>query len=136
LFWVPYRITGQVVDRLRLSLDVRSTWKLLIGIVMYLIWFVVLVTMVGLSFGPTAALAALVLIPVTAIAGLAIRERWRSSMGDVRRFFLIRARRSLVDSLALRQRELSERLQALLDASTARAGTEPANGIPDTQVPY
>src|SRR5688572_14831776 len=33
LFWVPYQLTGVIVNRLNLLQDVRSTWKLLIGAV-------------------------------------------------------------------------------------------------------
>ena len=51
LFWIPYQLTGMIVNRLRLEQDVRSTWKLLIGIVLYALWLVALVIVAGTTFG-------------------------------------------------------------------------------------
>lgn len=114
LFWVPYRLTGTVVDRLGLEEDVRSTWKLLVGVVLYAAWLVMIVVGAGLWVGWLAALVTVVAVPVSGIAGLLVRERWRAAWDDARRFFLLRARRPLVASLAGRQHELAVRLHALV----------------------
>ena len=113
LFWPPYKLTGIIVDRLRLPRDVLSTWKLLIGIVLYLIWLVVVVWFIGATVGWWAALASVVLIPAVALAGLHVRENWRSTWDDVRRFFLLRSRADLVGKLREEQRLLARRLEAL-----------------------
>lgn len=119
LFWVPYRATGLIVDRIDLEVDVRSTWKLLIGIVLYLTWLVVLVSLAGFTFGWAGALLTLVVVPAVAMIGLLVRERWRSAWSDARRFFLIRSRRDMIAKLRDRQRDLASRLQVLLDRSTS-----------------
>jgi 1-acyl-sn-glycerol-3-phosphate acyltransferase len=115
LFWVPYRLTGLIVDRLRLEEDVRSTWKLLVGTVLYATWLVVLVVAAGITFGAAGALMTVVLVPAVAMAGLLVRERWRTAWDDARRFFLIRSRRAMIERLRVRQHDLAGRLQAMLD---------------------
>jgi glycerol-3-phosphate O-acyltransferase/dihydroxyacetone phosphate acyltransferase len=113
LFWPPYKLTGMIVDRLRLRRDVMSTWKLLIGIVLYLIWLVVVVWFIGTAIGWWAALASVVLIPAVGIVGLHLRENWRSTWDDIRRFFLLRSRGDLVEKLREEQKDLAQRLEAL-----------------------
>ena len=113
LFWVPYQLTGFVVRQLQLQRDVQSTWKLLIGTVLYGGWLLALVWLVVGSLGWVAALAGLVLIPAAGIVGLHVRENWRTTVDDVRRFVLLRSRRSLVDRLRDEQRDLAARLDAL-----------------------
>ncbi|HEX6315838.1 MAG TPA: lysophospholipid acyltransferase family protein [Gemmatimonadaceae bacterium] len=113
LFWVPYQLTGFVIRRLRLQQDVQSTWKLLVGALLYGAWLLLLVWFTGASFGWIAALVALVLVPGLAIAGLYLRENWRSTWHDVRRFFLLRTRAPLVARLREDQHSLAARLDAL-----------------------
>jgi 1-acyl-sn-glycerol-3-phosphate acyltransferase len=113
LFWVPYQVTRFVVRRLRLQQDVQSTWKLLVGAALYGLWLLLLAWFVGAAFGWVAALASLVLIPGVAMAGLYVRENWRSTWDDVRRFVLLRTRTPLVERLRKEQRSLAARLDAL-----------------------
>jgi glycerol-3-phosphate O-acyltransferase/dihydroxyacetone phosphate acyltransferase len=113
LFWPPYKLTGMVVDRLRLQRDVQSTWKLLIGIVLYAVWLIGLFWLLGWMFGWVTALASAVLIPGVAMVGLYVRENWRTTWDDVRRFFLLRSRGDLVAKLREEQRDLAARLEAL-----------------------
>ena len=113
LFYVPYRLTGVVVNRLQLKQDVQSTWKLLVGFVLYFAWLVALVWILGAAFGWLVALASVIAIPGVAIAGLHVRESWRSTWGDARRFFFLRTRGDLVRRLAEEQTTLARRLDAL-----------------------
>jgi glycerol-3-phosphate O-acyltransferase/dihydroxyacetone phosphate acyltransferase len=113
VFWPPYKLTGIIVDRLRVVREARSTWKLLIGIVLYLIWLIAVVWLFGATLGWVAALASVMLIPGVAIAGLYVRENWRSTWEDVRRFFLLRSRDDLVVKLREEQKDLAQRLDAL-----------------------
>ena len=114
LFWVPFQLTGVIVSRLRLEEDVRSTWKLLIGAVLYALWLVMIVAVAGATFGTRTALLALVGVPTIALVGLRVREQWESAWGDARRFFLLRTRHSVVENLRERQRALASRLDELL----------------------
>ncbi len=119
-FWVPFHVTGQVVRRIPLEVDLRSTWKLLVGLVVYSVWVLLLALLVGVVFGVWASLLALALIPLLGIAGLQARQRWRDAWDDARRFFLLRSRRDLVQSLRVRQRELGVRLDSLFHSTMAR----------------
>ena len=112
---MPYRFTGAVVGRLRLEEDLRSTYKLLVGIVSYLVWLIVLAALAGGLWGGAAAVASLLLVPAAGVAGLLVRERWHDAWGDARRFFLLRSRRELVAGLRRRQRDLAVRIQTLYE---------------------
>jgi hypothetical protein len=113
LFWVPYQLTGMIVNRLRLVEDVRSTWKLLVGMVLYALWLAALVTIAGTTFGWLGALLTVVGVPTVALIGLQVREHWQSAWHDARRFFLLRSRGSLVTKLREEQEELAARLERL-----------------------
>ena len=113
LFWVPYRLTGVIVNRLRLEQDVRSTWKLLIGAVLYAAWLAILVTIAGVTLGWVATLASVLLVPAVAMSGLLVRERWQSAWSDARRFFLLRSRGPMIGKLRDEQRDLAARLDQL-----------------------
>jgi hypothetical protein len=69
--------------------------------------------MIGAALGWWAAVASIVLIPGIALAGLHVRENWRSTWDDVRRFFLLRSRGDLVSRLREEQRDLASRLDAI-----------------------
>src|SRR5690606_473654 len=115
LFLVPYHLTGTLVDRLPLEADTRSTWKAMVGAVIYLAWLVaVAVALVWLGH-PWWGVASLALLPAIGMSGLRVRERWRGAWQDARRFLLLRSRASLVAALAERQHELAGRLARLLD---------------------
>lgn len=113
LFWVPYRLTGLIVRRLPLKQDVRSTWKLLLGFVVYALWLVLLFWLTAVTLGWLEALAGLVLIPAVAVVGLHMRENWRSTWSDIRRFVVLRTRGPLVERLRDEQRDLAARLDQL-----------------------
>jgi 1-acyl-sn-glycerol-3-phosphate acyltransferase len=120
LFWTPYRLTGAIVDRMRRPVDQRSTYKLLVGIVLYAVWVLALAVVAAVSFNAWAGLGALLAVPAVGMTGLVIRERWRGAGGDVRRFILLRSRRELVDTLRATQRDLGGRLDSLYQAFAAR----------------
>ena len=120
LFWLPYQVTALLVNSLRLPDDVRSTWNLLAGIVIYALWVALLGVAAGLWLGWPAAVLCVVLVPVIGVLGLLMRERWRHAWSDARRFFLLRSRGSLVAALRERQRDLHSRLNGLFDAFMRR----------------
>lgn len=113
-FLPPYRLTGMVAGRLTLADDIRSTWKALLGAAIYLLWILALAALTWRTIGWLAALLVLVALPSLGMLGLRIRERWRGAWHGARRFLLLRSRRSLVASLAARQRELAAELDHLL----------------------
>jgi glycerol-3-phosphate O-acyltransferase/dihydroxyacetone phosphate acyltransferase len=113
LFWPPYRATGWVVRRFHLEEDLRSTYKLLIGIPVYVGWLAALATGVVLLLEGWVAATVIVSVPVLGMTGLLFRERWSAAWTDARRFLLLRSRRGLVAALRERQRDLGARLDAL-----------------------
>jgi 1-acyl-sn-glycerol-3-phosphate acyltransferase len=128
LFLVPYRVTGWIVDRVRLKVDERSTWKMLVGMGVYAVWVAAVTAVTAVAAGGAVAgawravgagLAVLLGMPVIGMVGLVVRERWRGAARDVRRFFLMRSRGDLVAALRTERHHLAARLQALYDAHVA-----------------
>lgn len=122
LFLVPYQITGVVVDRFRLEPDTRSTWKLLVGIVIYLAWVVAITAVTWNLAGAVAAVIALMVVPAVGMLGLLVREGWRGSWQDARRWLRLRSRKDIVEKLRADQAELGRRLSALHQRLTTTSG--------------
>jgi hypothetical protein len=119
-FYVPYRLTGWIVNRVKLKEDERSTWKMLVGIGVYGAWVALGASGATGAWGWWAGLLVLLGFPVVGMVGLAVRERWRGSWEDARRFLLLRSRRDLVSTLRAQQGDLAARLQTLYDRYTAQ----------------
>ena len=113
LFLVPWRLTGVLVDRFRLLPDTRSTWKLLVGSLIYGAWLLLLSIVAWRQVGGWAAAAVVVVAPVVGMSGLLVREHWRGAWQDVRRWLLLRGRRPMVDGLRQAQCDLGARLDRL-----------------------
>jgi len=134
LFYVPYRITGWIVGRVRLKPDERSTWKMVVGIGVYAVWVVAVSGTVagvggvgevgGVLRGAGLGLAVLLGMPAIGMLGLVVRERWRGAWDDARRFFRMRSRRDLVAQLREERRALGARLDALLTRLTSAQPSE------------
>jgi hypothetical protein len=114
-FLVPYHLTAVVVARVRLEDDTRSTWKAMVGSLAYLVWVLAVAALAWRWGGVGWGLAALIALPAVGMGGLLVRERWRGSWRDARRFLVLRSRASLVAGLRERQRQLAVRLDHLLD---------------------
>ena len=112
LYWIPYRATGWIADRAAPAVDIRSTWKLLAGALVHIVWTILLALAAAWAWGLAAGAAALVLLPALAFLALAVGERWARAREDARRFFVLRRGPRLAD-LRARQRALAERLRAL-----------------------
>ncbi|MGH7645244.1 MAG: 1-acyl-sn-glycerol-3-phosphate acyltransferase [Gemmatimonadales bacterium] len=123
LFWVPFQLTGWVVDRMRRPADQRSTYKLLVGIVIYALWVLALAAVGAVLGNAWVGLGVLLGVPAIGLAGLVTRERWRGAWSDARRFLLLRGRRALVGALRTEQRDLGLRLDAVYRDFAARRAT-------------
>jgi 1-acyl-sn-glycerol-3-phosphate acyltransferase len=111
LFAVPYGAVHLFSSGLRLSLEEHATYKLVGGLIVYLLWTVALVTAAGLVAGRLVASAALALIPIAGIAGLYAAEREASVLETVRAWLAARATTPRTKARLLRQRtELAELL--------------------------
>lgn len=110
IFWVPFQITDRVVRAMQPEDDQSSTYKLLVGAGVYLIWVILLSFLAGWVWGSWIALAVFLVLPVFGLAAQWVRERWRGAWKDVRRFFLLRSRRQVRRQLEEDQGRLAERL--------------------------
>jgi 1-acyl-sn-glycerol-3-phosphate acyltransferase len=113
LYWPVYRLTGLVARLAPPLADVQSTYKLLIGMVLYPFWTLLGAGATWYFLGPLLAAGVLLAMPLVAVTGLWIRERWRDAWQDTRRYFTLRSRRALAEALARRQSELAQRLRSL-----------------------
>lgn len=116
LFWVPYRLTGQVARALQTNKDAVSTYKVLGGIVVFTLWIALLSLGAGIGFGWAVAVVAVITLPAIAIGGMCAAEHWQSNMATVRRWLMLRRQDSRAADLRDRQRELAKRLEAALAA--------------------
>lgn len=114
LWWVPYRLTDIVAEGIHGERDIRSTYKLYGGIVLYAAWLAVLVIAAGALGGAVWSIITLLAAPALGVAGLWIRERWRAAWRDVRRYLVLRRHPGRVRELRRRQRELAERFEVLV----------------------
>jgi 1-acyl-sn-glycerol-3-phosphate acyltransferase len=119
LWWIPYRLTGIVAEGIRGERDIRSTYKLYGGIVLYAAWLAILVIVAAALGGPLWAVAVLLLAPALGITGLWIRERWRLAWRDARRYFILRRHPWRVRDLRRRQHELAEGFEELVKTAGA-----------------
>jgi glycerol-3-phosphate O-acyltransferase / dihydroxyacetone phosphate acyltransferase len=113
LFWPPYRAVAFVVDRLKPLHDTRSTYKLVAGLGIYTLWWVLLTGLSGWLWGWRVALGVALALPVMGVLTLELQERFWRGLHDARRFWVHRTRPAAVAELAERQRELAARLEAI-----------------------
>jgi glycerol-3-phosphate O-acyltransferase/dihydroxyacetone phosphate acyltransferase len=116
LYWPVYRLTGRLARFAPPVADVQSTYKLLIGMVLYPLWTLLAAGVAWRFHGPLLASSVLLGMPIVAVAGLWIREAWRNAWTDARRYFTLRSRKALAEALARRQSELAKRLRGLWES--------------------
>ena len=133
VFWIPYRLTDTLARVGKPNADTVSTYKVLGGAAVFLVWIVLLAGIVGAVAGAGWGLAAMVILPTLAFATLAITERWSDAWTDIRRFFLLRRKDELLRDLRETQRNLAERLEDVRENSPslpALGGARPGIGRP------
>jgi 1-acyl-sn-glycerol-3-phosphate acyltransferase len=118
LFWVPYRLTAVVVYLTSPDGAGHASVKLVAGTALFVLWIALLTAVAWIGAGWLAGTAALVLLPLLALATLALLEKADDAWTDARRFFLLRSRGRRLDELRSRQAELAQRLRALRDRVT------------------
>ena len=98
-FTPPYWLTW-VFSTWAPDLQSRATWQVVGGVPIYGIWIAALASLIGMWFGPGAAIGAAVLLPVLAFTSLVAVERETAALKLVRAFLAsrqtpLRARASL-----------------------------------------
>ncbi len=118
LFWAPYRFTAVIVNLTAPDGASRASVKLVAGTALFLLWIALLTAVIWINAGWPAGLAALVLLPLLALATLSLLEQAADAWSDARRFVLLRSRARRLGELRLRQAELARRLHTLRDRVT------------------
>ncbi len=115
-FWLPKQLTVSAAAWIARAEgeDALVTHRVLVGGVIFPLWFTLFAVLLGLQCGWAAGLAALAIQPIWAFAALAVGERRQAMMTAVRRYLLRRLNRRRLEPLRARQRELAARLQELL----------------------
>lgn len=117
VYWLPKWVTTTAAAKMTEAEGPESlvTHRVLIGSVVFLLWFSLLAALVWARFGPLWGLLALLAQPFWAFAAMLIGDRraaaWRAAARYVRR----RSARERVASLRVKQRELATDLKRLYD---------------------
>lgn len=106
VWWVPYRLVGIVVGRMNMPTDVIATYKLagsLLAMPLFLVLWTGLIAVIG---GATAAVAALVLLPVLGLVTVRWWDGARQAGADLRLFGRVARTPARLARLADERREL------------------------------
>jgi 1-acyl-sn-glycerol-3-phosphate acyltransferase len=68
----------------------RASRHLYVGSTLVLLWWMALALAAGLAWGPPAGAAAMLLLPVTGFAGLAVQQAWALRLHQARRWLFLR----------------------------------------------
>ena len=115
LFWLPKRITVRVADKLTVAEGPEAlvTHRVLVGAVVFTLWFAIVAAAVWIFADWGWALIALLVQPLWAYAALAVGDRRRVAWATAKRFFLRRRERTRLDALRAQQQQLALRLRSL-----------------------
>lgn len=121
LFAIPKLVTARAADRMSAAEgeDTLVTYRVLVGAVVFLAWFLIVAAIVWPFAGLGWALVSLVVQPVWAFAALAVGERRQHAWEAARRFLLRHRARPVLDELRDRQRSIAQRLDRLYDRMIA-----------------
>ena len=124
VFWLPYQVTDRTVRAFRPSADQSSTYKVLVGALVYLLWILLLTALAGRFWGPWRAVLVLAATPALGLTGQWVRERWRGAFSDARRFLLQRSRKQIRLQLKEDQTRLAGKLEKAYEEWRASAPKE------------
>lgn len=118
-FWAPKQLTVTAAAWVarREGDDALVTHRVLVGGVVFPIWFVATSVIAGAWWGAGAGIASLLLQPLWAFAALAVGERRQAMATAIRRYLLRRVIADRLEPLRQRQHALAARLKELLEKS-------------------
>jgi 1-acyl-sn-glycerol-3-phosphate acyltransferase len=115
LNWLPFKIIGWVTRALRLTTDQGATYKLLMSIVLYPIFWGMESLLLGWKLGAVLGAVTFLAAPVAGYCALVYAEQWRALREETRVFFALKTRRRLAQELRNRRRTVYERVRHLVD---------------------
>ena len=121
VWWVPYRLVGIVVGRMRMPTDVVATYKLAGSLLAMPLFLAVWTGLIGRAWGAGAALAALVALPVVGLLTIRWWDGARATIEDARLFGRVAARPGRLERLAAERRDLVARIDRVRELAEATA---------------
>lgn len=122
LFVVPYLVTHGLARIFTIDVERAASAKVLTGMIVYPLWTIGGTIAAWKTAGPAAGIAALVLLPLMALAGLFAIERESAVLDTVRAWLLLRrTRRVTRRSLRRYRSELADVLDEVYEWITASA---------------
>lgn len=125
LNWLPYRLPGWITGAFRMPADMRATYKVLISLVTFPVFWLAEGLAVGAWLGPRFGVATALAAPVAGYLALLTIERYRNFHHEARAYLLLRRGGPLAEELRecrLRVRAEVEHLVGVYLA-TVEAGT-------------
>lgn len=119
VFWPPYRFVAFAEKRLKPDPSVRSTTKLLAGIVSFSVYIILIALGIGFLFGAVTGTLVAAALPLMAMITLGFYERWRAGRDEARRLILERTRAGRIAELRARQRRIAESIEELVVGRSA-----------------
>lgn len=129
LNWPTYRLVGAIAGRATREPDMPATYKVFGGLVLFPLTWVVEAVAAGRNAGPWAALAVLILAPVSGYVALRFDDRRASFWREARAYLVLHGRRRLAAELESRREEAARavaELAALADPRRAAGSAEVA----------
>jgi len=122
VWWPPYYLVSVVPPRFKPKLDQVATYKFAAGLMTFPTWLFLVVLGVWFAQGTRAALLTLAVLPMTAFATIAWRERQHAVRQDLRVFAMTRRRRRGRDRLGGLREGLVAEFDALIEEWRADHG--------------
>jgi 1-acyl-sn-glycerol-3-phosphate acyltransferase len=115
LNWLPFKVIGWTTRALRLTTDQGATYKLLMSIVLYPIFWGLVSFLVSWKLGAALGAVTFLAAPVGGYCALVYAEQWRALKQETRVFLALKTRRLLAQELRNRRRTVYERVSHLVD---------------------
>lgn len=137
LNWLPYRIPGWIAAKVAEKPDVRSTYKLFSGLMLFPLFWGLEAALAGRLLGGWAALAMLVVAPATGWMALRFNERRGGFLAEARAYLLLRSHHDLAAELKARRAAVlagvSELVELYQAGSSVALGSIAAEIVEDEQ---
>jgi 1-acyl-sn-glycerol-3-phosphate acyltransferase len=114
LNWLPYRIPGWVTGRLHQPAQDRATFKVLMSLAVFPLFWLGESLAVGWWLGPLPGMVVLLLAPVAGYFALRFGERWWRFREEAFSYLTLKTRRRATDEIRRRRRELSDEVAELV----------------------
>ncbi len=115
LNWLPYRIPGWMTGRLRQPTQDRATFKVLLSLALFPLFWLGESLALGRWVGPWVGLAALPLAPAAGHFALRFNERWRQFREEALSYLKLKTRRRAADEIRRRRREVFDGVAELVE---------------------